>query len=415
VTTPPPSPISGEPDRDAERAGAGTGTALRRALGTGARHVAGALGRLRAGAPTHLAGYRGYASGSRALVLGRALRGAPLAGADAAQSRWRNLLDSVRRIESDPLRNARVHGRIGDTTFELQADDEGFVHQWVPLARPLAPGGWHPVHLSLDVPPPAPAAPATATPEDGSPDATTSDAEASVLAPAATARYGVISDLDDTVLQSDATRLLRAARLLLLENARTRLPFPGVAALYRALVAGETGDDGNPLFYVSSSPWNLYDVIADFLDVQEIPPGPVLLRDWDLGRDLFRHGAHKRAAIGEILESYPALPFVLVGDSGQEDPEVYREIVRDFPGRVRAVYIRSVTRTPARLAAVEALAAEVAAHGSTLLLADDTEAMAAHAAAHGWMREAAVAAVHDVAEDDAARPAPDDVPPLSAP
>jgi phosphatidate phosphatase APP1 len=378
--------------------------------------VAGALGRLRAGAPSHLAGYRGYANGARALVLGRALRGAPLTAADAAQSRWRNLLDSVRRIESDPLGDTRVHGRLGDAAFELRADDEGYLRQWVPLAQPLAPGAWHPVHLSLDAAPLGPGGPATAAPEDGSPGDGTPDADASVLAPAATARYGVISDLDDTVLQSDATRLLRAARLLLLENARTRLPFPGVAALYRALVAGETGDDGNPVFYVSSSPWNLYDVIADFLDVQEIPPGPVLLRDWDLGRDLFRHGAHKRAAIGEILESFPALPFVLVGDSGQEDPEVYREIVRDFPGRVRAVYIRSVTRTPERLAAVEALAAEVAAHGSTLLLADDTATMAAHAAARGWIREAAVAAVHDVAVDDAARPAPDDdEPPLSAP
>ena len=61
---------------------------------------------------------------------------------------------------------------------------------------------------------------------------------ARVLIPSAGARLGVISDMDDTVLQSEITSFVRAARLMLLENARTRLPFPGVAAFYRALDAG---------------------------------------------------------------------------------------------------------------------------------------------------------------------------------
>jgi phosphatidate phosphatase APP1 len=219
---------------------------------------------------------------------------------------------------------------------------------------------------------------------------------APILLPPSSAAFGVISDMDDTVLQSRVTNFLRAARLLLLENARTRLPFPGVAAFYRALVAGSDGGAGNPIFYVSSSPWNIYDVIADFLEAQEIPAGPLLLRDWDLRGMGGRHHRHKSQHIAEILETYPELPFVLVGDSGQEDPEIYSAIVREHPGRILAIYIRDVSKDPVRIAAIGALAEQVREGGTPLVLADDTLAAARHAAEHGWIREDALG---DVGEE----------------
>jgi phosphatidate phosphatase APP1 len=181
--------------------------------------------------------------------------------------------------------------------------------------------------------------------------------------------------------------------LMLLENARTRLPFPGVAAFYRALERGARGTGANPIFYVSSSPWNLHDVIVDFLDAQNIPAGPMLLRDWDLGREMMHTRDYKLAQIREILATYPALPFILVGDSGQQDPEIYGNVVGEFPGRVLAIYIRNVSPHPERSVAIRALAEQVTAHGSTLLLADDTLAAARHAAAHGWIDDAALAEI----------------------
>ena len=214
---------------------------------------------------------------------------------------------------------------------------------------------------------------------------------APILTPAATAAYGVISDMDDTVLQSEVTSFLRAARMVLLENARTRLPFAGVAAFYRALEEGPAGGPKNPIFYVSSSPWNLYDVIAGFLEAEGIPAGPLLLRDWDLGPSLFRNAGHKTRLIREILETFSALPFILIGDSAQEDPEIYAEIVAAHPSRILAVYIRSVEPHPERSAAIRRLTERVAAAGSTLVLADDTLTIASHASAHGWIREAGAA------------------------
>jgi phosphatidate phosphatase APP1 len=234
---------------------------------------------------------------------------------------------------------------------------------------------------------------------------------ARVLVPSTRAELGVVSDMDDTVLQSEITSFVRAARLMLLENARTRLPFPGVAAFYRALERGHTGVRANPIFYVSNSPWNLHDVIADFLDAQQIPVGPMLLRDWDIGREMLGTREYKLTQIREILATYPTLPFILVGDSGQQDPEIYQTLVREFPGRILAIYIRNVSPHPERSQSIRALAEEVSAAGSTLLLADDTLTAARHAAAHGWISEDALSEIvvekhADEGATDAKVPAP---------
>jgi len=353
-----------------------------------ARRTAGALGRAIDRDPVQIVGYRGYGTAERVLVLGRVLQNEGIRAPTATQSRWRNLVASLRRIESDPLPFARVRARLAnaarDRVDELVADDEGFLRHWVGADTPLPEPGWHAVSLTLADPP----------------NGIEVNATASVLTPAPTATFGVVSDMDDTVLQSEVTSFLRAARTVLLENALTRLPFPGVAAFYRALDRGATGADANPIFYVSSSPWNLYDVIDGFLDAQRIPTGPLLLRDWDLGRLTERHARHKGTVIREILETYPALPFLLIGDSGQEDPEIYTELVREHPGRIRAVYIRNVTPQLERTARIQALAREVAESGSTLVLADDTLAAARHAAIHGWIASDALTEIGGEKRDD---------------
>jgi len=353
-----------------------------------ARRTAGAIGRAIDRDPIQIVGYRGYGTADRALVLGRVLQDEGVRAPDAAQSRWRNLIASLRRIESDPLPFARVRARLAArdevARTEIVADDEGFLRHWLPTAGSLTPPGWHTIALDL------------ADPPNGQPVRAT----ARVLTPAPTATFGVVSDMDDTVLQSEVTSFLRAARMVFLENALTRLPFPGVAAFYRALDRGATGAEANPIFYVSSSPWNLYDVIDGFLEAQRIPAGPLLLRDWDLGKLTERHATHKGVVIREIFDTYPELPFLLVGDSGQEDPEIYTELVRERPGRIKAVYIRNVTPEAERTERIQALAREVTDAGSTLVLADDTLTAARHAALHGWIASDALTEIGGEKRDD---------------
>ena len=338
-------------------------------LGSYVRRGANDLERLVDRDPFHIMGYRGFGGGGRVLVLGRVLQNEGLALADPAHSKVRNLLAMLKRLESDPLPLARVRVSAPGGAHELVADDEGFIRGWIEIDTGDR-SGWSSLRLDL------------ADPPGGIP----ASVDAPVLVPHPSASFGVISDMDDTVLQSHVTDFLRAARMVLLENARTRLPFAGVAAFYRALEEGHSGGAGNPIFYVSSSPWNLYDVIAEFLEAQQIPRGPLLLRDWDIGASMFRNAAYKTGVIREILATYPLLRFILIGDSGQEDPEIYAEIVATHPGRIQAVYIRNVRKHPEDSPAVRELEELVARADSTLVLADDTLAVARHAAAHGWIR-----------------------------
>ena len=334
--------------------------------------------------PYHVAAYRGYGRPGRILVLARVLQDEGLGAPDVRHGKARNLFAMLKRLESDPLPFARVRVSLPDRAHELVADDEGFIRAWLEAEPAPGPDPWRSVRLELLHQERASAGPALAP----------------VLLPPPTAAYGIISDMDDTVLQSEVTSFLRAARMVLLENARTRLPFAGVAAFYRALREG-AGGAGNPIFYVSSSPWNLYDVIGGFLEAQEIPAGPLLLRDWDLRPSLLRNEAHKAGHIREILETYPSLPFILVGDSTQEDPEIYTRAVAAHPERILAVYIRNVEPGPERAVAISRLAAQVKAAGSTLVLADDTLTIASHAAAHGWIRRDALPGIRgDKAADE---------------
>lgn len=360
-------------------------------IGESAGDLRRGVGSLRTGSdPYELVAYRGYANATRGLVHGRALEAPNVSPASESDSLWRNLVNTAKRVEADPIPGARVLVSVGGVEREVVADDEGFFREWIDLPElPAAQGPWRDVELRLLAPL-----------RENQPHVR---ATGRLLIPENSASFGVISDLDDTVIQSRITNFLQAVRTVMLGNARTRLPFPGVAALYEALRRGGDGARHNPIFYVSSSPWNIYDIIIDFLDLQKIPPGPIMLRDWDIELSALSSGRlrrHKEPLIREILDLYPTLPFVLIGDNSQKDPEIYRSILDHYPGRILAIYIRNVDTHPERSASLKALADEVVAVGSTLVLADDSYAAALHAADHGWITKESLPAVQQEEKAD---------------
>jgi phosphatidate phosphatase APP1 len=322
--------------------------------------------------------YRSFGTGDALHIKGRVLHDRLPAAAGVDHSRWRNLRDALRRIESDEARGVIVEIVHGAQCLQTVTDHEGYFTVDLTLPTPPTPG-WQQVAL------------AALAPISGE---RLAQATAEVLVPPATARFGVISDIDDTILQTQATNLVRSAWVTLLQNAATRLPFPGVAVLYRALQAGAAGAEENPIFYVSSSPWNLYDFLAEFMQLHGIPSGPIFLRDY--GIDMLTHTLsheHKLDAMHRVLDAYPHLPFVLIGDSGQKDPELYTRLAAAYPGRVRAIYIRDVSGDR-RDAAVDALAAPLHAQGVPLLRMADSLAAARSAAGLGLLPAGAVEQVN---------------------
>lgn len=311
--------------------------------------------------------YLGYGTPERLALEGRVLDDPLIPPAQETDSRWRNLVRFWRRLESDEVRGARIQALFRGSAAEATTDGEGYFHVEIPAPSPVE--GWQDVALEM------------LHPRSGV------GALAKVMVPSPRARFGVISDIDDTVVPSGATRKVSMVFRLALSNARTRKPFAGVAAFYRALHAG-----ANPLFYLSKSPWNLYDPLVHLFDLQGLPRGPLLLRDY--GLHLVRGGAgHKSSHVDRVLRTYPALPFVLIGDSGEQDPEIYAEAVRRHPDRIRVIYIRSVHPDPGRVGAIQKLIEEVRSTGCQLVLVPDTGFAAAHAAGEGLVEPSALPAI----------------------
>ena len=326
--------------------------------------------------PVIILPYLGYGTARRLSVRGRVLEDEGFSNVTDADSRWRNLVHFWKRLESDEVPGARVRARFRGATAEAVTDGEGYFR--LEIAVRLSKPGWQPVQLQLEESP--------------------TKATAGVLVPSPRARFGVISDIDDTVVTSNVTNKVRMIVTVAFTNARTRKPFPGVAAFYRALHAGV-----NPVFYVSKSPWNLYAPLVEYLEVQDLPLGPLMLRDFGWRREK----EHKRKAIEDILATYPAMTFILIGDSGEQDPEIYAGVVHRHPERIRAIYIRSVNPDPRRIAAIELLVKEVAKTGCQLVLSPDCEPAAAHAAAEGLIQASELRAVRadKVSDKSASNPA----------
>ncbi len=324
--------------------------------------------------------YFGYGKPQELTLRGRVLRNPRDTTAVNNDSLWDNLVDMYGRFASDEIPFPKVHARYGQVEQIVTGDEEGYFFVSLTLPDPIVETRnlWHEIELTL------------LHPESPVPV----HATGLVFVPSPGARFGIISDIDDTVMLSHATDMLRMARTVFMGSAQTRLPFPGVAEFYRALQAGK-----NPLVYLSSSPWNLFDLMVDFFELQEIPLAPLLLRDWGITETELlptQHNTYKLVALRQVLDFYGDLPFLLIGDSGQQDPEIYAEIVQAYPGRIQAVYIRDVSPEEERDTAVLHLAEQVKLAGSTLILAGDTLTMAEHAASQGWIDTAVLEKLRQV-------------------
>lgn len=330
--------------------------------------------------------YLGFGNEEYVELSGRVMQDRHIPDPSADSSRWENSIATVKRIASREIGGARLRARYCGEEREVVSDREGYFRFRFDCGRQNQ-ALWEPVSITL------------LEPLGNATEPFTVQAEA--LRPPDRCEYGVISDIDDTVVESNATSFLKLMKLTLMRNAYTRVPFEGVAALYRGFRDGVGGEADNPVFYVSSSAWNVYDLLLRFMQVHGLPKGPLFLRDIGIEREYFfksPHRVHKRATIDRILQTYPNLPFILVGDSGQKDAEIYQSVARDYPGRILAIYIRRVGHFFTEH--MERIAEEVNAEGGDMQLVPDSETAARHAIARGFIRADYLDQVHQQKERD---------------
>ena len=366
------------------------------------RGVAGRVGRiwdvlfLAARRPFGLVGpaiilpYRKFGTRERLRVAGRVVEDRGVVSAAHTNSTAANLWLTFKRYAAYEVPEAQIRIEVGPERHMIVTDRKGFFETEIAPAVPLSlpPGeSWLPAKLSL-----------VNAPNDASRPL---NAESFVLIPPANACFGIISDIDDTIVKTGATNFLKHWRTVVANSAEARVAFRGLAPFYRALHRGAGGAEGNPIFYVSSSPWNLYDLFERFLVLHDIPLGPIVLRPIGIGAGRWPGGSHKAnklAQIDRILSTYPHLRFVMVGDSGQHDAEIYAEAVERHPGRVLGIYIRDVTEAE-RDRAVEALLKPVGAQGVRFAYGPDLIEAAEDAAAAGWIAPSALPEIRAAVAD----------------
>jgi len=223
-----------------------------------------------------------------------------------------------RRFVAASAPNVRVLVRVGDARHEVVSGRGGYVD--VELAARLEPG-WAAVQLSVG-------------------DETPSEAAVNVID--RKVRRGIVSDIDDTVMVTALPRPLVAMWNTFFRRETSRKPVPGMASLYARLLETEPG---TPVIYLSTGPWNVAPAIDQFLARHGFPRGPLLMTDWGPTPDSwFRSGQdHKRTQLRRLMRELPDLRWVLVGDDGQHDPQLYAEAAVAAPRQVRAVLIRQLS------------------------------------------------------------------------
>lgn len=277
-------------------------------------------------------GYRGYGNQSVFIVQGHVFRGMALSKPRRKYSPWKNFVSLIKMFLVRTVADAKVRLKMKDICIETHTSKEGFFEFQIENHQ-LKPG-WHKVHLELV--------------EQLVEGQEKVDVYAEVLIQH-NFEYGLISDIDDTFLVSHVTRFWQKFYLLLTKNAETRKPFKGVVNFYQSLGEGVTSAN-NPFFYVSSSEWNLYDFLLNFCKFNKLPRGVLQLKDLkDHWMDFFKSGYgshdHKRIKIERVLAMFPDRQFILLGDNGQHDPQIYHSIAQDYPGQIKAIYIRAVRKS----------------------------------------------------------------------
>ena len=257
--------------------------------------------------------YTGYGADGWVRVLARVL----LAPAHTAPRELR-LGRGWRRFLSASAAAVEVTVEVGGRTHLVRSSRGGYLD--CVLAAELPPG-WNEVRLTAE------AAPAVT-------------GRVRVVDPSA--GLGVVSDIDDTVIVTALPRPLLAFWNTFVRHETRRRPVRGMATLYAEI--GRAEPDA-PFFYLSTGAWNVAPVLEQFLSRHSFPPGPLLMTDWGPTADSwFRSGQeHKRRELRRLLDELPQVRWLLVGDDGQHDPEIYAEAAEAAPAQLRGVVIRQLS------------------------------------------------------------------------
>ncbi|MBC7518848.1 MAG: DUF2183 domain-containing protein [Microbacteriaceae bacterium] len=241
--------------------------------------------------------------------------------APSSTVRYKNIR-GWRSFTSVPVNDVAVTITINGQEQRVTADRGGVVD--IRIEADLTPG-WHSITIRTDESEPV---------------------EARVFIVDTSVRFGIVSDIDDTVMVTALPRPFLAAWNTFVLDEHARRPVAGMAVLYERLTRDHPGA---PVIYLSTGAWNVAPTLSRFLSRNLYPAGPLLLTDWGPTHDRwFRSGIdHKRQSLERIAEEFPDIQWLLIGDDGQHDEEIYGTFASAHEENVRAIAIRQLSPSEA--------------------------------------------------------------------
>lgn len=284
--------------------------------------------------------YEGYGTDTNFHAKGRALEDENV-NFDSNQSTYKTLKNIYKQLESDEIPNACIELKLSNgKIFETITDSEGYYHFNLTINNLTSltdNRGWISYVIAYKANP------------SKKKISNQNVFSGKMLIPSTNAQFAIISDIDDTILHTGVASTLkwRVVVNTLLKNYDKRMPVEGTVDFYKKLQVGTKKKPINPFFYVSNSPWNLYDYLGAFLEKNHFPKGPILLRDFRTPFDKTPKPKepHKRSEIINLLRLYTHLKFILIGDSGEKDADIYTKIAEEHPDRILAIYLRDVNHS----------------------------------------------------------------------
>lgn len=279
--------------------------------------------------PDALVLYYAYGANGLAVLEGRVIDHQVARPLEISDSRFVNLSRTLRLVFNEERAHFPVNVLLYDRQWQLRTDVEGYFHLEMQALDGLA-GGWHSIDVSAGRT--AARIPLLLTPPEN--------------------RHAVISDIDDTIMVTEVNRWSALLANTFLKNPLQRQIVRGMPELFRLLAARNPLPSAAPVFYVSASPRQLHMPLQAVLDHHGFPPGVLITKRVtnDSTREPLRDQmAYKLRRIEEILARVAQATFTLIGDDGEQDPEIFQEIRRRHPHRIDHVWIRRVHPDPRRV------------------------------------------------------------------
>lgn len=235
----------------------------------------------------------------------------------------KNLWYNINHLMNDEIKDTPIQLHLNDTTYHCKSDDEGYFEFHIHTLNDVL-HNHQPIKLFL--------------PEHN----LTNSCSLQVLPNIQ--EVGIISDFDDTLIISDVNYKLSLLNNFLLKNYKQREVVKGMSQRFKEILSTNPINTSSALFIITGSPKQLQEGIHNFLDFHHFPKRVLIMKKMH-GKNadaLFNQVDYKTAKIENLIRLYPKVKWVLFGDSGEQDQEIYEAIAKKHPSKIKAIFIRNV-------------------------------------------------------------------------